>query len=57
VPDNVDVEFHHALRGLSLGKKISDERAEHARSLFSEIPKVRFRRTTLPIASGRCGTT
>jgi predicted nucleic acid-binding protein len=42
VPDIVDVEFHHALRGLSLGKKISDERAEHARSLFNEIPKIRF---------------
>ncbi|HEU4425123.1 MAG TPA: type II toxin-antitoxin system VapC family toxin [Pilimelia sp.] len=42
VPDIVDVEFHDALRGLLLGKKISDERAEHARSLFNEIPKVRF---------------
>lgn len=42
VPDVVDVEFHHALRGLLLGNKISAERAEHARGLFNEIPKVRF---------------
>jgi predicted nucleic acid-binding protein len=43
VPDVVDVEFHHALRGLAIGKKISAERAEHARGLFNDIPKVRFR--------------
>lgn len=43
VPDIVDVEFHHALRGLALGNKISSERAEHARSLFNDIPKVSFR--------------
>jgi predicted nucleic acid-binding protein len=42
VPDIIDVEFHHALRGLSLGKKISTERAEHARGLFADIPKVRI---------------
>lgn len=42
VPDIVDVEFHHALRGLLLGKKISPERAEHARALFAETPKIRF---------------
>jgi predicted nucleic acid-binding protein len=42
VPDIVDVEFHHALRGLALGNKISAERAEHARALFNDIPKVRF---------------
>lgn len=42
VPDVIDVEFHHALRGLLLGKKISSERAEHARALFAETPKVRF---------------
>jgi predicted nucleic acid-binding protein len=42
VPDIIDVEFHHALRGLSLGKKISAERAEHARGLFADIPKVRY---------------
>lgn len=42
VPDIIDVEFHHALRGLALGKKISAERAEHARSLFADVPKVRF---------------
>ena len=42
VPDIVDVEFHHAMRGLALGKKISAERAEHARALFSDIPMVRL---------------
>ncbi|MQA86062.1 MAG: PIN domain-containing protein [Streptosporangiales bacterium] len=42
VPDILDVEFHHALRGLLLGNKISAERAEHARALFTESPKVRF---------------
>lgn len=43
VPDIIDVEFHHALRGLTLGKKISVERAEHARTLYIDIPKVRIR--------------
>jgi predicted nucleic acid-binding protein len=42
VPDIVDVEFHHALRGLSLGRKISAERAEHARALFMDMPLVRI---------------
>lgn len=42
VPDVVDVEFHHALRGLLLGAKISAERAEHARQLFADVPKIRF---------------
>jgi predicted nucleic acid-binding protein len=42
MPDIVDVEFHHALRGLLLGKKISAERAEHARTLFADVPMVRF---------------
>ena len=42
VPDIVDVEFHHAIRGLLLGKKISDERAEHARHLFEDMPAIRF---------------
>jgi len=41
-PDIIDVEFHHALRGLLLGKKISAERAEHARALFTDTPKIRF---------------
>lgn len=41
-PDVIDVEFHHALRGLVLGKKISAERAEHARALFTDTPKIRF---------------
>src|SRR5690606_17258972 len=39
VPDIIDVEFHHALRGLLIGKKISAERAEHARDLFADTPK------------------
>ena len=42
VPDIVDVEFHHAVRGLLLGKKISGERAEHARRLFEDMPAIRF---------------
>lgn len=42
VPDVIDVEFHHALRGLLLGKKISAERATHARALFADTPKIRF---------------
>ncbi|MGH3923029.1 MAG: type II toxin-antitoxin system VapC family toxin [Pseudonocardiaceae bacterium] len=42
VPDVIDAEFHHALRGLLLGKKISTERAEHARALFADTPKIRF---------------
>jgi predicted nucleic acid-binding protein len=48
VPDIVDVEFFHALRGLTIGAKVSTERAEHARQLFEEIPKVRF--ATHPLA-------
>ena len=36
------MEFHHALRGLAFGKKISAERAEHARALFADIPLVRI---------------
>lgn len=42
VPDIVDVEVHHALRGLTLGGKVSPERAELARSLFSVMPLERF---------------
>lgn len=42
VPDILDVEFHHALRGLLLGGKVSPERAEHARVLFSDTPKIHF---------------
>ncbi|MGH3423561.1 MAG: type II toxin-antitoxin system VapC family toxin [Nocardioidaceae bacterium] len=42
VPDIIDVEFHHALRGLLLGKKISAERAQHVHTLFVETPKIRF---------------
>lgn len=42
VPDIIDAEFHHALRGLVVGKKISAERAAHARALFEATPKVRF---------------
>jgi predicted nucleic acid-binding protein len=42
VPDIMDVEFHHALRGLLLGRKISPERAEHARALFEDMPRIRF---------------
>jgi len=42
VPDIIDVEFHHALRGLALGKKISVERAEHARMLFVDLPMIRL---------------
>ena len=48
VPDIIDVEFHHALRGLLIGKKISAERAEHARDLFADTPKVRL--PTQPLA-------
>lgn len=48
VPDIIDVEFHHALRGLLIGKKISTERAEHARDLFADTPKVRV--PTQPLA-------
>ncbi len=47
VPDIIDVEFHHALRGLLLGKKISSSRAEQARSLFGDTPKIRFRTADL----------
>lgn len=42
VPDIIDVEFHHALRGLLLGRKISTSRAEQARALFVDTPKIRF---------------
>lgn len=42
VPDIIDVEFHQAVRGLLLGKKISSERAEHARILFGDLPAIRF---------------
>lgn len=42
VPDIVDVEYHHALRGLLIGRKISSSRAEHARALFTDTPKIRF---------------
>lgn len=42
VPDIIDVEFHHALRGLLLGNKIGSSRAEQARVLFDETPKIRF---------------
>ncbi len=48
VPDIIDVEFHHALHGLLIGKKISAERAEHARDLFADTPKVRL--PTQPLA-------
>ena len=42
VPDIIDVEFHHALRGLALENKISSSRAEQARVLFADTPKIRF---------------
>ncbi len=42
VPDVIDVEFHQALRGLLLGNKISSSRAEQARALFGDTPKIRF---------------
>lgn len=42
VPDIVDAEVLHALRGLVIGGKISAERAEHARALFADMPKLRF---------------
>ena len=42
VPDVIDVEFHHAVRGLLLGNKISSSRAEQARVLFGDTPKIRF---------------
>jgi predicted nucleic acid-binding protein len=42
VPDIIDVEFHHALRGLLRGNKISSSRAEQARALFADTPKIRF---------------
>lgn len=42
VPDVIDVEFHHALRGLTIGKKVTRERAEHARRLFVDIPRITF---------------
>lgn len=42
VPDVIDVEVHHAIRGLLLGGKISAERAEHARALFGDTPAIRF---------------
>jgi len=41
-PDIVDVEFHHALRGLAQGRKISPERAELARSLYAQMPMERI---------------
>lgn len=47
VPDIIDVEFHHALRGLLIGKKISAERAAQARELFIVMPKLRFPSTLL----------
>ncbi|MDQ3989604.1 MAG: VapC toxin family PIN domain ribonuclease, partial [Actinomycetota bacterium] len=42
VPDIIDVEFHHALRGLLLGRKIGSSRAEQARTLFNDTPKIHF---------------
>lgn len=42
VPDIVDAEFHHALRGLWLGKKLTPQRAELARTLFAATPMERF---------------
>lgn len=42
VPDIIDVEYHHALRGLLLGGKVSSARAEQARALFADTPKIRF---------------
>jgi predicted nucleic acid-binding protein len=42
VPDIVDVEFHHALRGLLLANKVSQTRAELARELFANTPLQRF---------------
>jgi predicted nucleic acid-binding protein len=42
VPDILDIEFHHALRGLLLGGKVSAEHAEHARILFRDTPKIHF---------------
>lgn len=46
-PDIVDVEFHHALRGLLLGNKITGQRAELARQLFTRTPKKRVPTYTL----------
>lgn len=42
VPDVVDVEFLHALRGLLLGGKIRADRAEQARRLFEGTPAWRI---------------
>lgn len=46
-PDIVDIEFHHALRGLLLGNKITRERAELARQMFARTPKKRIPTHTL----------
>ncbi|MGH8876424.1 MAG: type II toxin-antitoxin system VapC family toxin [Stackebrandtia sp.] len=40
-PDIADVEFHQALRGLLLGGKIKQGRADLARQLFAQTPKKR----------------
>lgn len=41
-PDVVDAEFHHALRGLLLGDKISAARADLARTVFGDVPLTRM---------------
>ena len=42
VPDVIDVEFHHALRGLLLGNKISSSRAEQAVPCSATLPRSAF---------------
>lgn len=41
-PDIIDVEFHHAVRGLLLDRKIHEGRANLARRLFAQAPKKRL---------------
>ncbi len=41
-PDIIDVELHHALRGLLIGGRIRRDRAEQARELFGQTPLLRF---------------
>lgn len=41
-PDIVDAEFHHALRGLVLGGKMSGDAAALARAQFSDMPLTRI---------------
>jgi predicted nucleic acid-binding protein len=41
-PHLIDAEFTHAVRGLTIGAKISNERAEGARALFAATRMSRY---------------